>query len=182
VKWGWGVSTVPNEVDDIRRQMAEIRRVLHEDVQGVVATAEAATDWRRYLTAYPWVSLGAAFAVGYFIVPRGHPTVATAAELSKVQAVVRDTRDQVVEAAKGESQGKSRRKKGLIAAGLGMVAPLVVKAAQSYALSYLEQWMLQQQQGAAHAGPPREPEGRPRPSPGPGRGAGPRRGPGFGSA
>ena len=54
------MASVSNEVDEIRRQMAQIRRELHEDVQGVVAGAEAVADWRRYIRLYPWAAVGAA--------------------------------------------------------------------------------------------------------------------------
>lgn len=181
-KWGEPVSTVPNEVDEIRRQMAQIRRELHEDVRGVVATAEAAADWRRYLTAYPWVSLGTAFAIGYLVVPRRpRPVAGTAlqADLSKVREAVETTRQAVVEAPQ-EKSGEAKRKKSLVGAALGMVAPLALRAAQGYALQYLEHWIAQQQAAHTHVGPvptsPNPPSGGP--GPGPGRPAGPR--PGFG--
>ena len=150
------MATVSNDVDEIRRQMATIRRAMHEDVKEVVATAEAATDWKRYLTAYPWVSLGAAFVVGYMIVPKRHKTAealaATQADLSKVREMVETTGKQVVASAKAQVEPAPRRK-GLIVAALGMVAPLVIRTAQGYAMKYLEQWILQQQNAALQAGP-----------------------------
>lgn len=165
------MSTAPNEVDEIRRQMADIRRELHEDVRGVVATAEAATDWRRYLTAYPWVSLGAAFAVGYLVVPRKHRPTAIIADLSKVQAAVNVAQDR---------KEATTRKKGLIGAALGMAVPFVLRAAQGYALKYLEQWMLQQQVNAMHGGPaPASSGAQARPGSRSNRPSGPRPGPGM---
>jgi uncharacterized membrane protein YkvA (DUF1232 family) len=175
------VSTVPYEVDAIRRQMAEIRRELHEDVREVVATAEAVTDWRAYLSRYPWVALGAAFAVGYLVVPRRHRPVATRADLSEVREAVESARQTVVEAAMGKDEGAARRRKGLIGAALGMLTPLALRAAQGYALKYLEHWIAAQQMAAAHAGPPPYPGPQGPPRPGPGRAPGPRReaGPGM---
>ncbi len=64
------MSTAPPEIDEIRKKMAQIRRDLHADVQGVVQGAEAATDWRRFVRGYPWASMGVALAVGYMIVPQ----------------------------------------------------------------------------------------------------------------
>lgn len=152
------MATVPNDADEIRRQMAQIRRAMHEDVKEVVATAEAATDWHRYLRAYPWVSLGVAFAVGYVIVPRRHhktadAIAATQADLSKVRELVETTGKKVVETAKAQAEPPGR-KKGLIAAGLGLLMPLAWKTAQGYALKYLEQWIMQQQAAALHTVPP----------------------------
>jgi hypothetical protein len=176
------VSTVPNEVDQIRRQMAEIRRELHEDVREVVATAEAVTDWRSYLSKYPWLALGGAFAVGYLVVPRRHKPVATRADLSEVREAVESARQTVVDVAKGKGEGESRRRKTLVGAALGMLTPLALRAAQGYALKYLEHWIAAQQMAAAHAGPPPAPPGGPRPGPGPGRAPGPRREAGPGRA
>jgi len=183
------VSTVPNDADDIRRQMAQVRRELHKDVRGVVATAEAVTDWRRYLTIYPFVTLGAAFAVGYFIVPRKRkPAEAIASsaglDLSIVQRMI-DSAKVGVSNVKAEAT-PAKRKKGLIGAGLAMVAPMALRAAQGYAMKYLESWLVQQQDahfqkataspfGGATPGPaPRAGFG---PNPGAGGPGGPRRPP-----
>jgi hypothetical protein len=146
------VSTASNDVDEIRRRMAEIRHDLHQDVQGVVATAEAVTDWRRHLTGHPWLALGAAFAVGYFIVPRRRTpeittTVASAiadGELAKIRESLDALKDQA-------GVAKPKPKKGLVGAALGMIVPLVLRAGQGYAMSYLENWIAEQQ--AVRPGP-----------------------------
>src|SRR5947209_12012268 len=52
------------------RSMARIRRELHEDVRGVVESAEAVTDWKHWIRDYPWASVAAAAAVGFFLVPK----------------------------------------------------------------------------------------------------------------
>ena len=161
--------------------MADIRRELHEDVRGVVATAEAATDWRRYLIAYPWASLGAAFTVGYLIVPWKQKPATIVADLSKVNAAIEGARDRVVEAAKVNVASVPAREKGLAAAALGMLTPLIWRTAQGYALKYLEQWMLQRHEHALHAGPPpAQPGGQPRAGQGQNRPAAPRPGSGPG--
>ena len=66
-----------SEIDDIRRQMAQIRHDLHQDVSNVVGgVSEVVTevsevmDWRSIVRNYPFVITGAALAVGYLIVPR----------------------------------------------------------------------------------------------------------------
>jgi len=160
------VSTAPTDIDDIRRRMAQIRRELHDDVQGVVAGAEAATDWRGWIRNYPWISVGLAFAVGYILVPRRHREVPT----------IRITPPEASRALVAESpRAPEKRKKGLIGWGLGLLAPVVLRAAQGYALQFFEQWMAQrlQAQGqqpfdfAAAFG------GQPAPSPPPGPAAGP---------
>ncbi len=148
------MSTVPTEVDEIRREMAEIRRSMHEDVRGVVATAEAAADWHRYLMAYPWITVGVAFAAGYLIVPRRAKEVVTVADLSsKVQQAVDANSDRMLQATGAEAQSTRSRTKGIIGTAIGILMPLALKTAQGYALKYAEQWFLDQQFLHQHAGP-----------------------------
>lgn len=145
-----------NEVDDIRRRMAQIRQRLHQDMQGVVAGAEAASDWKHYVRLYPWASLAACFAAGFLIVPRKRRSVTRTAQKAAEAAVAKVT--EVAEAngtgkiaAKASSSAEEAKKKGWIGALIGLASPLVVRAAQSYALGYVETWIAQQQ--AAASGP-----------------------------
>jgi len=151
-----------NDADEIRRLMAQIRRELHTDVREVVASAEAVTDWRRYIRNAPWVALGVSVAVGYLIVPRRHrPTsqgvvAVVPADASKVKEIVAETR----------AEAKKSERKGLIGRAFGFLTPIAVRAAQSYALQYLEQYIAQQQAGAAGPMPtsaPSAPGGAARP-------------------
>jgi len=134
------VATEPNEIDEIRRQMAQIRRELHEDVQDVVAGAEAVADWRRYIRMYPWAAVGVAVAVGYLVVPkrrRGVPRdVARQSDVAEMRAVLQEAR---------EPEEKKQRK-SLLGAAFGMLLPLGWRVAQNYAMGYLEQWIAQQQE------------------------------------
>ena len=91
-------ATATNESDEIRRKMAQIRRDLHEDVREVVAGAEAATNWRRYVRAYPWASVGIAAAVGFLAVPRVSRSLIRDTALKADVAEVRDQLKQVQEA------------------------------------------------------------------------------------
>jgi len=168
------VSTAPTEIDDIRRRMAQIRRELHEDVQGVVAGAEAATDWRRWIRNYPWISVGLAFGVGYILVPRRH----------RETPAIHITHPEATKALALEvPRAPEKKKKSLIGKGLGLLAPVILRAAQGYALQFFEQWMAQrlQAQGqqpfdfaAAFGGHP-GPAPTPGPAPGPGGQPGHRR-------
>jgi hypothetical protein len=133
-----------NDVDEIRRRMAQIRRELHLDMQGVVAGAEAATDWRYYVRLYPWAALGAAFGLGFFVVPRRR-SVTRAAEKAAEQVVSRV--QEVAQSAKLETPRqveKEKKRSGLIGALMGMVVPVAVRAAQSYAAQFVENWIAQQ--------------------------------------
>ena len=158
--------------------MAQIRRELHEDVKGVVEGAEAATDWRRYVRSYPWATAGLALAIGYFVVPRRHRP--TTIQIAPPQAVTQTVKSAV----KGETPHAikvEKERKSLLMMGLGMVAPVALRAAQGYALKYAEQWLTQKlaesPMGSLHdlassfAGqqaPPPQPPPSPQPQRGPG--------------
>jgi hypothetical protein len=157
------VASATSEIDDIRRKMAQIRRELHDDVRGVVEGAEAATDWRRYVQAYPWAILGATAIVGYLLVPARR----TAAPLPAATEPARPP----VEATSTVAPEKS---KGWVRAAFGLVAPLAIRAAQGYALQYFEQWLTQQMAGqdpqilqGLAAGLGAKPGAKPGPEPGP---------------
>lgn len=79
---------MPNspETKAIRHRMEEVRCNLDEDVQEIVEGAREMGKWRTYVQSYPWLSVGAALAVGYLIVPRVsgmQPDAQTLAELAK---------------------------------------------------------------------------------------------------
>ena len=141
--------TNTKEIDEVRRQMALIRRELHEDVKEVVANANAAADWRTYLTAYPWATIGLAASLGYLIVPRKSKSTETDSS-SGAERISRPAGDPILAAESQSAPPEGSKEhgliKGAITAGLGMLTPLLVRAAQGYALQYFEQWLLQQQQ------------------------------------
>ncbi len=145
------MATASTDTDEIRRQMAQIRRELHEDVRDVVEKAEAVADWHRYIRQYPWPSLGAAFAIGYLIVPKRRRSVPK--DVAR-QADVEQVRAAVAEAVEPErTKEKEKTKRGLIAAAWAMLSPVAIRLAQGYAVNYLESWLLQQQAQQAAAGP-----------------------------
>lgn len=86
------MSQIDERVEQIQRQMRQIRLHLDDDVGGIVAGAQQMTDWRRYVAAFPWGSVAAAVAVGYLVVPRKteivRPDVETLEKLAKRQQLV----------------------------------------------------------------------------------------------
>ena len=170
-----------SEVDEIRRHMAQIRRELHEDVQGVVRGAEATTDWRRYVKTYPWAALGLAFGVGYLIVPRkSRPQGPIAPYLPSTYDRPAERTPAPAPAPEPKKQGK-----GIFKTLVGLATPFVLKSVQGYALQYFEQFLAQklaEQQSplanlaasfmADNSGGPTNPASGPNPGP-----TGPRRQP-----
>jgi len=131
------LATVRIEADEIRRQMAEIRSQLHEDVREVVNVASSATDWRSYLRGHPWLAIGLAFTSGYLLVPRrSRPTT----------LVVQQPGVELRNLPAAEKVEKPRRLP-LVRWLLGAVGPIALRAAQSYALNHVENLLANQQTG-----------------------------------
>lgn len=158
-------SAKADSADDIRRQMAQIRQRLHQDMQGVVAGAEAASDWKHYVRMYPWVTLGAALAAGYFVIPRKRTSATKTAE--KAADVLVAKLNAASEPAPAPAANPEPSKKGWIGSAIGLLGPLALRAAQSYALGYVETWIAQQQAAAegVSAGPPPGPAAGRNPNP-----------------
>ncbi len=122
-------------VSEIQRQMAQIRHELHAEVAGAVQGAQSLTDWRSLVKSWPWLSLGAAALAGYLVVPtrrREAPAISfyTPAHAASPPAVPQD-RAAPVRVSPGAVLGTA----------VGLLAPVLVRAAQSYAAAYLESWL-----------------------------------------
>jgi hypothetical protein len=70
------MSTSSNDAETIQREMRLVREELRADVREVVSNtqdlmdaARVLTQWQTYVRNYPWACLGAAAAVGFFVVP-----------------------------------------------------------------------------------------------------------------
>ncbi len=139
------MATVRIEADEIRRQMAEIRAQLHQDMRGVVNDVTTAADWRSYVRGHPWLAFGLAFSSGFLLVPgRSRPRSLV------VQPSAFEPRNlRTVENA--ETPGRFF----LMRWFLGAVGPVAVKAAQSYALFQLENFLAKQKVGPLPVANPR---------------------------
>jgi hypothetical protein len=60
----------PNSSAALQWQMQNIRGNLAEHADEAIAKARTKFDWRHYVSKHPWISLSAAAAMGYFLVPR----------------------------------------------------------------------------------------------------------------
>ncbi len=118
---------LPNNADEIRRRMGEIRRDLRREMKGMAANVNAMTDWRQYVRLYPWAALGVAVAVGYLVVPRRYKLLTnglSSHDLSKIDVLVKSlTR---------EKQG------GPVARVFQLLARTALGAAEAYAIQYVK--------------------------------------------
>ena len=139
------MATVRIEADEIRRQMADIRAQLHQDMREVVDGATTAADWRSYSEASPWLAIGLAFTSGFLLVPgRTRPRSLV------VQPLAVDPTN-LQKAEKAERPGRLFVLRWL----LGAVGPVAVRAAQAYALFHLENLLAKQQTGPLPVANPR---------------------------
>ncbi len=119
-----------SDVEDIRREMAEIRHKIHRDVAEVVEEAGSALNWRSYLQRAPWIAAAAAFGIGYLVVPRrsrveSRPAPA-AAPLPR--ALPR----------KETPSGLNVSVRSIAGTLFTLVLPIAVRFGQSYAVGWLE--------------------------------------------
>ena len=120
-----------NDIDEIRRQMAQIRHDLHRDVSSVVtgvsdvvSEVTEVMDWRSYLRAHPLLLVGAAMAAGYLVVPRKKHRVEVSAN-----SLVGTT----------EAELPVRRKRFRpVSMAFDMLWPIATQALQAYAMVWIE--------------------------------------------
>ncbi len=68
------------DAESLQREMARVRDVLVDEVEGIVTNARELSDWRYYVRRHPWACVGAAAAVGFLAVPRRLQVVTPDAE------------------------------------------------------------------------------------------------------
>jgi hypothetical protein len=128
-------ASTATEMGDIQRQMAQIRRELHEDVVGAVQNAQSFTDWRSLVRAWPWLALPAAALAGYMAVPARRRPVPPVPVYANPSPIAADVQPLARAASRPLSGG------AMFGAALGLLAPVVVRAAQSFAAARLETWL-----------------------------------------
>jgi hypothetical protein len=113
--------THSDQADQLRREMARIRVELGEEAQQIAQHARTMTDWRYYVSSYPWGSMAVAAAVGFMAVPRRleviRPSPEDLAKLAK--------QDRLVVKPKAEAEPK----KGLAGTLFTFLSSMVVRGA-----------------------------------------------------
>ncbi|MEW4566896.1 hypothetical protein AB1L88_03425 [Tautonia sp. JC769] len=126
------------EVEQLRREMARIRREIHADVNVAAEHLEATLNWRGYVRNAPWPAAGAAFGVGFLaawlLVPRRRIRVV---ERDRGRSSRRPPRYE-----EQKEQEKEVQRKGVVSMALGFLAPIALRAAQNYAIQFVEDRLL----------------------------------------
>ena len=132
------------DVDEIRRQMAMIRREMHSNVSNVVSDVEDAMDWRSPIRNHPYIALGAGLLAGYFLVPRRktkaqrvQQALASVPAEALTDVMPRMAAFTAPEPPRPAPPQKSLGRK-LLSWGVGMAWPLVGQSVQAYAAMWLE--------------------------------------------
>jgi hypothetical protein len=129
------VDTGSNDVDEIYRRMAVIRRERHQHVSESVAGAEAVMDMGRFTWTYPWIALGAAAVVGSLVYTGSRPWAMAEPEC------LADRAEAVESVAGAGSKAKERSRNGLnLLLGVSdFLFPIAVRAGQNCMRHWLEQ-------------------------------------------
>jgi hypothetical protein len=123
------------EITDIQRRMALIRHDMHLEVHEAVKGAHSLTDWRNFVKDHPWLTISVGLFVGYLVVPwrrAGSPTVLTVGSPSP---------DLLATAQLNQSAKAPNSKSNALGTVFSLLAPIVVRAGQNYALNFLEAWL-----------------------------------------
>jgi hypothetical protein len=131
-------TSTSTEIAEIQRQMALIRHDMHQEVQGAVRGARSLTDWRRLVKSHPWLSVSVASLVGYLIVPRRRTEKPTIVSVEPPRPELLAVTGQPRTATKPPTN-----RSNALGTAFSLLAPIVVRAAQNYALNYLERWLAQ---------------------------------------
>jgi len=81
-----------DEREQIHNEMARLRDALHDDVQEVARGTRRMADWRFYVRRYPWACVGAAFAVGFLLVPKRSEPEALSPDVDTLLQLAKDRR------------------------------------------------------------------------------------------
>jgi len=138
------------EIRNIQRQMAQVRREIHQDVGGAVGGVQLLTDWRTIVRSHPWLSLAIAAALGYAVVPRRSTKHAARSLSSDPQP---DAGAMALAAA--PIGAGDRGKWEPLSSAFAWFAPIAARLAQTYASQYIESWLAENAFRQAPPGPDR---------------------------
>lgn len=113
-----------DSAEDIRRQMQDLRRSATDEMKEFVDSAKTLTDWRYHVKHHPWICMGAAVALGYFVVPRKRQV--ENAEARELAALLKKYNVGVTTQPQPPS-------KGIIKSAIGAAIPFIARSALNVA-------------------------------------------------
>jgi hypothetical protein len=125
-----------SDLADIQRRMAQVRHDMHQEVHDAVKGAQSLADWQSMVKGHPWLALSIAAAAGYMIVPRRRRESPTYVAVSApVPQQPEPSAGKIPQTHRGIS------KWSILGTAFSLLAPVAARAAQNYALGYLEEWL-----------------------------------------
>jgi hypothetical protein len=119
------------QAEEIQRRMSSVRKEMNEDVVVLVESARSLLDWKGYVTTHPIVTLGAASAAGYLLVPK--KSVQTGLEAGTDGVLKNSKRNQVAVTNSPAVQPKPSFLSGAISALAGIaIRTAVAKTTQHF--------------------------------------------------
>jgi hypothetical protein len=128
------------QIKTIQRQMARARLEIHQDVGGAVDGVQLLTDWRTIVRSHPWMSMAIAAALGYAVIPRRSIKQPSAGLAERAAGPELAALTLPTESTTSAGRGKWQ----LLSSAFALLAPIVVRVAQTYTLHYVESWLAEQ--------------------------------------
>jgi hypothetical protein len=121
------------ELNQIQRQMGQMRHEMHAEVQGAVRGAQSLADWRNLVSNHPWAAVGIAAVVGYLVVPHRRLR-SESSDAQWAAAVAAASRGHPV-----SQPVQPAARLSLFRSAFSLVTPVLIRAAQNYVLGQVEQ-------------------------------------------
>src|SRR5262245_60441792 len=142
---GMSAAAQSAEAEQIEQEMRQVRSELRQDVRELVTSAQIMGEWQYYVRRYPWLSVGLAAAVGYFMIP-ARPLI------------VRPDANALLELAKANKleikmEAPRAKRGGLVDGIVGMLAATALQGAMAVANHLLQDLM---KPGSGQSGPREE--------------------------
>jgi hypothetical protein len=122
-----------DDAESIRQRMQNVRRSVGDDVEGIVHTAKTLSDWRYYVKNHPWACLGAAFAAGYFLMPKRKLKLPEGVDSKQLIELLKSHNISLAKLGSLGAAPLSGGASGLAKTALAAAAPLVMRAVMDYA-------------------------------------------------
>ncbi len=114
------------------------------EMRGVVSVANAVTDWRSYIRNRPWVAIGIAFSAGFWLAPR---------RSVPPKIIIQPTPSETPNTLAAPVTVKAARVPWMRWI-FNTVGPIAMRAAQGYALTYVENLLINNPPGPKSGGIP----------------------------
>jgi hypothetical protein len=125
------------DIAELQVRMAQVRHDMHQEVQSAVKGAQLLTDWRSLVKNFPWLSISVAALAGFALVPSRRSTYGGHVAAPPAGA------DLLASSVAAQVQQKRRTGWNVVGTAFNLLSPVVVRAAQNYALDYFEKWLSQ---------------------------------------